>query len=531
MSDDECYDNEDCEYDYEEYDPDNEEGQEPMDSQEPEDFDDSTHNENDTTSNKNSPTKKSGGNEGIMDFGDVVNLLQKRVSELSSLLEADKNVTQFMLQHFEWDKEKLMESFFNDPEKLKILTGVDLYDAAHIGSHMSKGTSLKRAKSTSPRVPCRVCYDEFQDTYNDMFSLGCGHLFCKDCFGSYLKGQIADGPMCVIAHCPEFKCKQGILPNVFHHFLSTADRETYERFVVRRFIECSKSMHYCPAPNCEKVAICQNGKANIKCGCGHHYCSACKEETHEPASCAQVAKWVEKNASDGESSRWIFVNTKKCPKCYTRIEKNQGCMHMVCSQCSHNWCWVCMGTHHVYVCNEFKPTVDQTVELNAQQLAKVELERYHHYYNRYHNHDQALKFASKQREDAVVKMREMQEKNTEAWIDVQYVMDAVETVVACRRVLKYTYVIGYYLPEKSQEKLLFDRHQEMLEENTERLHECTEGKNVFTADRTQVVNWTRITEQFRRALLDSYVDGVNTDSVGDPESVEDIGRWLRPSPI
>lgn len=119
------------------------------------------------------------------------------------------------------------------------------------------------------------------------------------------------------------------------------------------------------------------------------------------------------------------------------------------------------------------------------EKAKVELERYLHYYQRYHGHDSGLKFASKQRELADQRMVEHQESSKSSWIDVQFLKQATEQVIECRRVLKYTYVLGYFLKDKSTEKQLFEHHQEMLEKNTERLQEYTE-KPLEQIDRTQV---------------------------------------------
>lgn len=41
-------------------------------------------------------------------------------------------------------------------------------------------------------------------------------------------------------------------------------------------------------------------------------------------------------------------------------------------------------------------------------------------------------------------MMETQEKNKDAWIDVQFLKQAAEQVIDCRRVLKYTYVLGVW---------------------------------------------------------------------------------------
>ena len=64
---------------------------------------------------------------------------------------------------------------------------------------------------------------------------------------------------------------------------------------------------------------------------------------------------------------------------------------------------------------------------------------------RYHNHDQAQTFATKQLEATERRMVELQESTHGSWIDVQFLKAANEMVIDCRRVLKYTYVYGYYL--------------------------------------------------------------------------------------
>eukprot|EP01042_Synura_sphagnicola_P007087 gene7087-9074_t len=142
-----------------------------------------------------------------------------------------------------------------------------------------------------------------------------------------------------------------------------------------------------------------------------------------------------------------------------------------------------------YRCNRYDAgKIDSSA--SAAEKAKAELDRYLHYYQRFHGHDGALRFAARQREQAEKRMVEIQESEKSSWIDVQYLKHAVEQVIDCRRVLKYTYVFGYFLVDGSAEKQLFEHHQEMLEKNTERLSEYTEMP-LETLERTQVINLTR----------------------------------------
>jgi ariadne-1 len=96
-----------------------------------------------------------------------------------------------------------------------------------------------------------------------------------------------------------------------------------------------------------------------------------------------------------------------------------------------------------YKCNRYDSSqVTNTSETTAAQRAKAELDRYLHYYQRYHGHDRALMFANTQRELAEQRMAEKQESEKSSWMDVQFLKQAAEQVIECRRVLKYTYSLG-----------------------------------------------------------------------------------------
>lgn len=59
--------------------------------------------------------------------------------------------------------------------------------------------------------------------------------------------------------------------------------------------------------------------------------------------------------------------------------------------------------------------------------------------------------------------------------DTKFLSEATEQLIACRRVLQYSYVMGYYLDKsKGAEKNLFEYLQEDLEKHTNHLSELYE---------------------------------------------------------
>ena len=43
--------------------------------------------------------------------------------------------------------------------------------------------------------------------------------------------------------------------------------------------------------------------------------------------------------------RWIAADSKQCPKCPWQIKKNDGCDHMKCIKCKHEFCWLCLADY------------------------------------------------------------------------------------------------------------------------------------------------------------------------------------------
>eukprot|EP00605_Chrysophyceae_sp_TOSAG23-4_P000004 GSChrysophyteH1.ASY1.ANO1.4.1 assembled CDS len=443
--------------------------------------------------NLKTDTAPAEGNFIIKPMDDIVPFMTKFLNEVSSLLDVNLDQAQVLLQKALWDKEKLMDRFFSDSEKFANKLSLSK-GSAGTGTNESKGDSGDK-NDDSNTFKCRICYDTCSPS--EVFMLGCMHGFCYDCYTEYIIQQISDGPSCIYMACPEHKCAEA----------------KYDLYVQRNFIESCKKYRYCPAPGCDKVFV-GSGVTNVKCSCGQHSCFRCGNDAHEPSSCSQLEMWQVKCNNESETANWIIVNTKKCPHCTSRIEKNQGCNHMSCKVCKHEFCWICMdpwsdhgqATGGYYKCNRFE-LGKVSEDASDAEKAKAELERYLHYYQRYHGHDHALTFANSLRDKAEKRMIESQETNQASWLEVQFIKQAAEQVIECRRLLKYTYILGYYIQDNTTEKQLFEHHQEMLEKNTERLHECTE-EEISKIDRAQVINLTRVTEKFMVSLKSTVCGGV-----------------------
>ena len=464
------------------------------------------------------------GSYNILDYKDMTALMDAMSKETETVLGVSRDTALILLSHYGWNKEKLLDTYWSDP------------DACLRGAGLSPAPSSAAVGGDSP-ITCSICYDQVPSA--ETTHLGCGHMFCRcalfldlylplgsehadinvlsplrDCYAQYLSIKVDnEGAASVQTHCPEPKCPERVPESLFRDLLSASSYAKYREFAIKSFIESSRFIRYCPAAGCDKVAI-GRGITNVVCLCTNPFCFRCGEEAHDPATCDQLSRWLDKCRNESETANWMMVHTKKCPKCDARTEKNQGCNHMTCRLCKHDYCWICMGpwTEHgqgtggYYKCNRFNESVDDGAKGTPGGTAKLELERYLHYYTRFHGHDSSMKHAQRVQLCAVdARMKEMQEAEHGTWMDVQFLRDAVLQVIECRRVLKYTYVLGYNFVAASVQKELFEYHQEMLEKNTDMLSELTE-KPIESIDRTQVVNLTRITEQFLRNLLSEMMD-------------------------
>lgn len=455
----------------------------------------------------------------VMNRAELKERQKRYLTEAVELLQVTHDESFMLLREHGWDPTRLQEAWFDNEAKVRERCGLPPAGRTPSSSSECRGGS------------CPICMMESER----LVSLDCGHGFCEVCWTGYLQTQVDEGKAAVQARCPQHKCFRAVPEGFFRRFCDEERWEKYTEWYIRTFVDENPAVKWCTNPAgchfaCEYQGV---DPCEIRCHCSFVWCWACGDEAHRPADCKTAHKWNVKNSAESENISWIRANTKKCPKCHKPIEKNQGCNHMICPKaggCGHEFCWLCLGewtTHGTstggyYQCNIYDKNSKEGKHADEEKTrkdAKHALDKYMFYFERYMDHDRGMKLTVKEEQDIEGKVQTLHDKHGFEIIELQFLYDALRQVRACRRVLKWTYVYGYYLEEAGPEKNLFEHLQKNLEEKTDCLHEMLERdfETFFSEDalaagsqdahskfmdfRSHVTNFTNVTQKFLVQIL------------------------------
>jgi len=448
---------------------------------------------------------------------EIIQTQKKVIQEISEMLNISASNAANLLRHYQWKVELLHQKYWTSPDK--VLREAGLVCVTPDADDESK---------LEGEGECLVCCEIVDG--DDCSALRCHHRFCNDCWSSYLKVKITEGEVARI-NCPALNCKYTVPDLIVHKLVDKEIYEKYLRFVTKTFVEDNAHITWCPAPRCgNAITADMLHGTTVKCRCGFSFCFSCHNEAHTPATCEQVKLWAMKCNDDSETSHWLGANTKDCPRttCGVLIEKNNGCNHMTCRQCSHEFCWMCnkpwKGHTDYYSCSKYekaqkkkaekektkknkKQSKQEQIEAERETKRKA-LERYLIYYQKFLEFDAKVKSSSSVREKAQTRVKTFQSEQT-TLAEVKFIEIGTDTLLDCQNVLKYSYVYSYYLDEGCTEKLIFEILQEELEKKTHLLSEILEEQNILKR-RTETVDLTKLAQKRKdnmiRAVQHSLVE-------------------------
>ncbi|GFU07776.1 ATP-dependent RNA helicase DEAH12, chloroplastic [Nephila pilipes] len=214
---------------------------------------------------------------------------------------------------------------------------------------------------------CPVCA---LPAFNLTFRLElCGHLYCSEC----IEGLIEQAQF-PIRCCAEDCCHDIILEDICK---ALGDDPAKIKILLEKsmkhYIESQGSdIFYCPAPDCSMFFYkdeISSDKLNCPL-CQNDICRKCNSVYHQGLSCDMYQG--SKNDPDYSFKEWQKTSPgcKRCPRCNTAIEKNEGCDHMTCTGCGSHFCWQCVREfpnasavyNHIPFCDKYPQVVEYGIE-------------------------------------------------------------------------------------------------------------------------------------------------------------------------
>ncbi|XP_034385160.1 E3 ubiquitin-protein ligase RNF14-like [Cyclopterus lumpus] len=215
----------------------------------------------------------------------------------------------------------------------------------------------------------------------------CGHIFCKVCLTKFCTLQITEGNIKAVS-CPEADCSATPTPSQVKCLVGEELFSRYDRLLLQSTLDHMADVVYCPRRVCGSAVIVEKSSAAAQCSvCSFAFCVACKKTYHGTDNCLGKRKtkiWEAQQANvdlpqsqeglsalwddyaSGSKQRqrllenrygrstmratveeclsedWMAFNSKNCPHCFWKIQKNGGCNMMTCSQCGQLFCWSCL---------------------------------------------------------------------------------------------------------------------------------------------------------------------------------------------
>ncbi|CAM6106301.1 unnamed protein product [Calypogeia fissa] len=458
----------------------------------------------------------------ILSEKDIRQRQEEAVSTITNFLSVSRTEAGILLRFFNWSVSKVTDEWCADEERVRESVGL-----------VQRPQQAEERRNLPKEMTCGICF-ESHSLERMKAAPACGHFFCDSCWTQYIRTAINDGPGCLTLHCADPSCGAAIGEDMVFLLVPPEDGAKYTRYLLRTFVENNRTAKWCPAPGCEYAVeyVPGAGSYDIVCKCSHNFCWNCLEEAHRPVDCETVAKWILKNSAESENMNWILANSKPCPKCKRPIEKNQGCMHITCTPpCKFEFCWLCLGawinhgerTGGFYACNRYETAKQEGVYDEAErrrEMAKNSLERYTHYYERWAtNESSRAKALSDLQQMQAVQIEKLSDKQCQPVSQLKFVNEAWLQIVECRRVLKWTYAYGYYLPDNDHlKRQFFEYVQGEAEAHLERLHQCAEKdlqvfldgdtQNNFNEFRTKLAGLTSVTRTYFENLVRALENGL-----------------------
>ena len=101
-------------------------------------------------------------------------------------------------------------------------------------------------------ICCPVCFCDYP-LAEFVHMPDCAHGLCMYCYTGYLTSKVGDGVECALTVCPERGCNMIVPERLFQELLEPALFKRYQNFLMKSFVDLSKSAKWCPGRDCTQA--------------------------------------------------------------------------------------------------------------------------------------------------------------------------------------------------------------------------------------------------------------------------------------
>jgi len=131
----------------------------------------------------------------MLESSELTPVMKRRIREVTEVLSIPESAAAVLMREHKWAKERLFEIFYTDPERLEEKCGVrarcEAPSSAPVVVPTGRVTRNRAAKLKAARE-CGICCEDDLDPAQ-MYSMPCGHSFCRDCWYGFIQCAIGDG--------------------------------------------------------------------------------------------------------------------------------------------------------------------------------------------------------------------------------------------------------------------------------------------------------------------------------------------------
>jgi ariadne-1 len=124
-----------------------------------------------------------------------------------------------LLRHYRWNKEKLIERYMDNPDKVLRIAGV-------VTENVRRIIPAREISTSQHPFSCDICCDD--DEESETVAVTCNHRFCRTCYEHYLKQKIKEEGESRKIECPQDGCKIVVDEKTVEEVV---DKDTHRRLV------------------------------------------------------------------------------------------------------------------------------------------------------------------------------------------------------------------------------------------------------------------------------------------------------------